>query len=212
MKQISIACFCGIIVCVIFVLASGGCMSVSNSPAPRFYMLHAVDEKQAGRKFDIAPGMIIGVNPVKIPGYQNRPQIVTQDKNKMLTFAQFDRWGESLNSALTRLMMENLSIMLPQATIELFPGNLAVPVKYQVVTDVLQLESQLDKDLFFVAQWSVIDVQKKKMVLIKKSEFRQPIDPHDYAGLVEALSAASASLSGEIAAALAALANQPETK
>lgn len=212
MKQAGFVYFCRIMVCVIFVTVLGGCLSVSNSPAPRFYMLHAVAEKQASRKFNIASGIIIGVNPVKIPEYQNRPQIVTQDKNRMLTFAQFDRWGESLDFALTSLMMENLSIRLPQATIEMFPGNLAVPAKYQVIIDVVRLESRLDNDLSFTAQWSIIDAQKKKMMLIKRSEFRQPINPHDYSGLVEALSAACASLSDEIAESLSSLANQPETK
>lgn len=212
MKQTKFVYFCGILGGIAFVLASGGCLSVSNSPTPRFYMLHADAGKQAGQKINIASNVIIGVSPVKIPDYQNRPQIVTQDKNRMLAIAQFDRWGESLESALTRLIMENLALMLPQATIEKFPGDQAVPVKYRVLTDVLQLESRLDQDLLFTAQWSVLDAQKDKMMLIKKSELRQPIDPHDYSGLAEALSAACAALSAEIAESLASLANQPETK
>lgn len=198
------------VVYAMLVLTCGGCLSVSNSPTPRFYMLPAVDGKLTNQTFKIASNVIIGVSPVKIPEYLNRPQIVTQDKDRLLTFAQFDRWGEPLDMALTRLTMKNLSIMLPQATIERFPGNPAVPVKYQVNMDVLQLESRLDQDLVFAAQWSIIDAPKKKMMLIKKSEFRPPINPPAYSGLAKALGAANAALSAEIAAALAALASQPE--
>ncbi len=73
--------------CVMFSFTLCGCISVPNSPEPRFYTLQLLDENQSGKKFDIALGLIVGVGPVKIPEYLNRPQIATQDKNKMLKFA-----------------------------------------------------------------------------------------------------------------------------
>lgn len=212
MKKIKLAYCGGMAGCVIFILALAGCMSIGSSPTPRFYTLHAVAKAESGQKINLATNVIIGISPVKIPEYQDRPQIVTRDKKGMLTFAQFDRWGEPLDAALTRLMIENISIMLPPATVETFPCDPAVPVKYQVIADVLQLESRLDQDLVFTAQWTIINVQEKKMMVTKKSEFRQPINPRNYAGLTEALSAACASLSAEIAASLAALVNPPEIK
>jgi hypothetical protein len=74
-----------------------------------------------------------------------------------------------------------------------------------VVVEIIQLDSNLDEDLFFVAQWLVIDVQNAKTVIIKRSEFRQSIIPHNYSGLAKTLSMACASLSSEIAEALATL-------
>ena len=209
MREIELRYCTVIIVCLIFTLTLSGCLSVPNSPTPRFYTLNAVEESRPAEKFNIPSAIIIGVGPLKIPEYLNRPQIVTQDKDKMLTFAQFDRWGESLDLGLERLISENLTAMLGGATIKMFPWNLAIPVSYQVIIEVLQLESELDKDLFFVVQWSVIDIESEKMVLIKTSEFRHPVEPHNYSGLAKTLSAACASLSSEIATALAAL---PEPK
>lgn len=197
--------FCRFTAGVIFILVLSGCLSVGNSPTPRFYTLAAVGQEQAAQKFNIAPDTIIGIGPVRTPEYLNRPQMVTRDKNKMLTFAQFDRWGEPLDSALARLISEDLTVMLSGANVKIFPWNLDIPVKYQVILDVVQLESELDKDMLFVAQWSVIDLKNRKMVFIKRSEFRKPINPHNYAGLAQALSAACAELSSEIAKELAAL-------
>jgi len=211
MKQADFLCG-KVMACALLALIAGGCVSVPNSPNPKFYMLRAIDESQAAQKFTVAPNMIIGIGPVKIPEYLNRPQIVTRDNNNMLIFAQFDRWGESLDIGLGRLIRENLIAMLPGATLEMFPWGLDVPVKYQVFIDVVQLESELEKDMFFAVQWSIFDIDKKKMVLIKRSEFRQSISPHNYSGLVKTLSAACASLSSEIAEAVGSLGTLPEPK
>ncbi|MDD5165901.1 MAG: PqiC family protein [Candidatus Omnitrophica bacterium] len=192
-------------VCLCFAVFLGGCMSVASSPNSRFYMLQAIDENQAGQKFNLEYDAIIGVGPVKIPDYQDRPQIVTRNKDNTLNFAQFDRWGEALDLGLARLLNADLRIMLPQAKIEMYPWNTLIPVSYQVIVEVTQLESRLDKDMFLAVQWSIIDLHKDKMVLIKRSEFRQPVNPGDYFGLTNALSTACASLSSEIAGALSLL-------
>lgn len=93
---------------------TGGCLFVSNSPVPRFYILQAADKEHAEHKFYIYPETLIAVGPVKIPDYLNRPQIVSINKHGMLSFAEFDRWGESLDSALARLINENLTLALPR--------------------------------------------------------------------------------------------------
>ena len=203
--------YCRVMICAVFTLPLCGCISVSNTPAPRFYMLSGVDNNQVSQKFAIPQDVIIAVGPVKIPDYQNRPQIVTQNKNKMLTFAQFDRWGEPLDMGLARSILENLTLMLPEASLGIFPCNFAIPVKYQVIADVIQLESDLNGDMFLVVRWSVINAKNNTMLITKRSEFRQAINPHSYSGLTVALSKACVLLSNEIAESLAALVKQPET-
>lgn len=189
----------------LFILILSGCVSVANSPNPRFYMLRAVDQDSNYQKFDILAGTIIAVGPVKIPEYLNRPQMVTKDKKGMLNFAQFDRWGELLESGITRLMIEDFTLMLPGASLQMYPSNFAIPLNYQVSVDIVQMESELNKNLLLVAQWTVIDSKSMKMIFTKRSEFTVPITPHDYPGLTEALSTAGASLSAEIAQKLSEL-------
>jgi uncharacterized lipoprotein YmbA len=172
-------------------------------------MLQAVHEKQVSKN-NIASNMLIGIGPVKIPEYQNRPQIVTQSKEKLLKFAEFDRWGEALDLGVARLIREDLTVMLPGVKFTLYPWNSSVPVKYQVVGEIVQLDSELNKDLFIVMQWIVIDVQNTKTLIIKRSEFRQPIIPQNYFGLAKTLSTACESISSEIAEALVKLETQKE--
>jgi len=204
MKQIVIhSCMVMSVACLALVLS--GCVSVPDSPSSRFYMLQAADGNQVSKKTNIASDAVIGVGPVKIPEYQDRPQIVTQDKEKMLKFAQFDRWGEPLDLGMARLIEENLAVMFPESKFTLYPWNSSVPVKYQVVVEIIQLDSKLDGDMFLVVQWLVIDVQNMKTMIIKRSEFRQSIIPQDYSGLAKTLSMACASLSSEIAESLSTL-------
>ena len=193
------------LVIILFSFIFNGCLSVSNSPVPKFYTLHSTDSFKEIKKSDIDSKIIIGIGPIDIPEYQNRPQIVTQDKDGMLKVAQFERWGESLDSGLGRLILENLTLLLPQAQFQIFPCDFSIPLNYQVLVSVVRLESQLDKDIFLAAQWTIIDFKTKKMLLTKRFQVRQAIDPHTYFGLTQALSRICSLLSSEIAENLAKL-------
>ena len=214
MKRINIkSCLMVGIAC--FALGLSGCISIPNSPTPRFYTLTPIDESSVGTDLVSArmpvvisnrlKAMIIGIGPVKIPEYLNRPQMVTMTPEKMLQFAQFNRWGESLDLGLARLIREDLTSILPGTKLTLYPWNPLITVKYQVAVEVIQLDSELAKDMHFVVQWTVIDVQNSKTVMIKRSEFRLPIVSHNYVGLAQTLSTACSSLSDQIADALASL-------
>ena len=193
------------VIIILFSFVLVGCLSISNSPVPRFYSLQTINYSGEGKKFEIASKLNIGIGPIGIPEYQNRPQMVTQDKDGMVKFAQFERWGESLDAGLGRLILENLTAMFPQAEFQIFPCDFAIPLDYQVLVNVVKLESQLDKGVSLVAQWTIIDPKTKTMLLTKRSEFYQEINPHTYSGLAQALSRAGALLSNEIAENLAKL-------
>ncbi|MDD4183719.1 MAG: PqiC family protein [Candidatus Omnitrophica bacterium] len=200
------------IACVVFILFLNGCMSVSNSPNPRFYTLYASDKEKNSQEFNIPANTIIGIGPVRIPEYLNRPQIVTNNKDKTIFFDEFNRWAESLDFALARLINNDLTLIIPKTSLQMFPWDLTIAVKYQVIVDVVQLENNLNHDLLFVTQWSIIDLEKKRAVFTKRSEFRHDIYPHNYYGLTEALSAATMSLSKEVAQGLVSVVKpaQPE--
>ncbi|MFA5157164.1 MAG: PqiC family protein [Candidatus Omnitrophota bacterium] len=182
---------------LVFVL--GGCVSAGSSPKSRFYILKQLKADQAARKFNIPSGTIVVIGPVEIPQYLDRPQMVTEDDKLMMHIAQFDRWGEPLDAGIARLIIEDLNLMMPGGTFEMFPCNFAIPVNYQVIIEIMQLAGNLKKGLLFTAQWSVIDTNTRKMLFTKRSSLAQPIDPPDYSGLADALSAAVGSLSAEIA-------------
>lgn len=186
-------------------LVFSGCISASDSPTPKFYMLSNTAENQINKKTNTTFDALVGIGPIKIPEYQNRPQIVTQGKEKMLKIAQFDRWGESLDIGLGHLIREDLTGIFPNAKFTLYPWDSSINVKYQVIVEVVRLDSDLNNDLSFAVQWTVIDSENKKIVIIKNTEFSQPIIPQNYSGLAQTLSKACSVLSGEIAESLETL-------
>jgi len=203
MKNILIRSAVGI--SCISLLVLNGCISVPNSPNPRFYMLEAVPENQESKKINTVSNITIGIGPIKIPEYLDRPQMVTQSDEKTLKFAQFDRWGEYLDIGVARLIRENLAAALPSGKYILYPWVSSVPVKYQVTVEIIQLDSQLDRDLFLSAQWTIIDTITSKPLFMKRSEFRKSIMPQNYAGLAKTLSLVCTSVSDEIAQELSIL-------
>ena len=190
---------------IFFPLILGGCISIPDSPAPRFYALEAGEEHADAVSPSILSDVIVGVGPVKIPGYQDRPQIVTQSKDMTLNFAQFDRWGEALGAGVARLIREGLTAKLAGAKVMAFPWSFSVPVKYQVTVEIVRLNSDLDREVNLVAQWMIIDARNTRTLLVTRSEFHQSLITKDYHGLVKALGMACTSLSGEIAKELVAL-------
>jgi len=79
-----------------------------------------------------------------------------------------------------------------------------------VAVEIVQLDSDLDKNLFLVAQWQIIDVLNMKTMIIKRSELRQAIIPvGNHESDAKTLSTACSSLSSENAEVLAALEAHP---
>jgi uncharacterized lipoprotein YmbA len=195
---------------VFLLLLLPGCISVSSSPSSRFYALQPMKET-GGAALPDAGGLdnaIVGTGPVTLPEYYNRPQIVTNNSDDTVIFAQFDRWAEPLNKAMARVIARNFSIVLPKINTEVFPWNSAIPVKYQVIMEVIQLDCRLDAEVVLCVQWSILDAQEKKMLLSKRSEYRKTVGKGNYAGLAGAISAICESLSRDIAQALTGLEKQ----
>jgi len=206
MNQVKIGYKTGLLcLCIAIASALAGCVGISKSPAPRFYALKAGGGESQAKKYDAPANLVVGIGPVKVPEYLNRPQIVTALESNRLNIAEFDRWGETLDLALPRVIAGNLAILLPKTTIETSPWNLSVPVKYQVLVTVTRLECSLDKEILLAAQWSLLDLETRSMVASEKSLIVRPVEPQGYAGLAAALSSACAALSGEIAGRLATL-------
>ncbi|MDD5128263.1 MAG: PqiC family protein [Candidatus Omnitrophica bacterium] len=195
----------------VFIFVLSGCASISRSPSPRFYKLGSITPEQISEKFKISGDEIIGVGPVKIPDYLNRPQIVTVNNNQLMTFAEFDRWGEPLDFAIGRILNENLMLLMECKDIEIFPWNILIPVRFQVVLDVVELDVNMNKELVLTAQWSILDLKNKNLAFSKRSVLMEDVKPHHYSGVVMALNAALSKISIEIGQELSRL-SEHETK
>lgn len=146
----------------------------------------------------------IGVGPVTVPGYLDRPQIVTRQGSDELNIADFDRWGEPLQESVPRILAEDLSALLQTDRISVFPWSISRPIAYQVVVDIARFDGVDGGAVVLEARWRIVDSADKELVL-KRATLSEAIGGRGYGAVVGAMSRALGALSRDIATALAAL-------
>jgi len=125
----------------------------------------------------------------------------------VLQSAALAEWAEPLRDGFTRVLAENLSLLLATERVAIFPWQSVVP-EYQVVVNVIQFLGQPGDDVVLVALWGLLGKQGQDLVS-KKSSFREPTGGQDYEALAAAMSRTVAALSRDIAAAISALPPRP---
>jgi uncharacterized lipoprotein YmbA len=178
-------------------LVLSGCAS---SPKPRFYLLTSLETTSSEVKpLGEERCFSIGLGPIEISDYLDRPQIVTRRASIELTLAEFDRWGEPLKDNLKRVLAKNLSILLCTKAVAMFPWRGGIPFDYRIEMEVLRLDGSLGGNVSLEAWWKVFSGDGKKMLASKKSIITEAVGGQDYRSLVEAESRALGTLSREIA-------------
>jgi uncharacterized lipoprotein YmbA len=184
-------------------LISGGCASTKPS---RFYALSPVATSRAQIEAETAGhGVAIGVGPIKLPEHLDRPQVVTRTSSNQLQLAEFDRWAGSLQDDFSRILAENLSILLSTDRISLYPWRRSVPIDYQVVVDVTRFDGELGGNALLIARWSVFRGRDKTVLFMERSRISESSRAQGYEAIVAAQSRALGQLSREIADAIKAI-------
>ena len=186
----------------LFLLAACG-----TSTPSRFYVLTPL---AAGKPTHAPDGLAIGVGPVVIPQYLDRPQVVTRTSDNRLDVGETDQWGGRLNDNVTRVLAENLSGLLKTDRISIYPWTDATAVGLQVTADIVEFERNAAGPVTLSAFWNITDVANAKILMTKRSTIVKNIDPaakgaDAYDATVAAMSDALVTISQEIAGAIKAL-------
>ncbi len=191
-----------IVFCILWVVLSG----CTSSPNPRFYLLSSLAASSPEMKPSTEERCLsIGIGPISIPYYLDRPQIVTRGASNEFTLAEFDRWGEPVGENLKRTLSENLSNLLCTKTIVFFPWRGGIPIDYRIEMEVLRLDGSLGGNVSLDAWWMVSSGDGKKILASKKSTLSEAVGGQNYRSLVDAHSRVLGALSREIAETLKTL-------
>lgn len=183
-----------------------GCIGGKTNPS-RFYVLSPLPSETKKQVAAAERGVAIGVGPVSLPPYLDRPEIVTRASGNELQLSEFDRWAEPLQRNFSRVLAENLSILIPTDRTVVFPWEKSMPIDYQVLVDVTRFEGHADGNNLLMARWSIFGAGGKQELLTRQSTFVNPTGAaQNYEATVSALSRSLADLSREIAAEITAIA------
>ncbi len=191
-------------------LGLAGCSSLL-APRPdrsRFYVLTAQPAAAQVSPASTGAGLSLGLGPITMPPYLDRPQVVTRIGPNELRLSEIDRWAEPLDSNFAHVLAQDLTLRLGTTRIHPFPWYNATSIDYQVEVAVHRFETDASGRSELAAHWTIIDGRNKSLLDSGDTTIAQSGTPGDTAANTGALSRTVAEFSDQIAATLSRLAEQ----
>jgi uncharacterized protein len=168
----------------------------------KFYLLTPTADTAAPTQAS-TPGtsteFVIGLGPIKLPPYLDRPEIVTRTAPNRLELSKEDRWGESLQNGFTNSIERDIAAQTNGAQIIVFPWYNTVHIDMQVQIDVYRFETDGQGLATLSAKWTILDSTGKNILYTVESHLTQPSKAGDMTEAAAALSRTIGDLSGQIA-------------
>lgn len=194
-------------VSVIWLLLALGCTATTERA--RFYKLNSLSAPESITTTQgTGGGVAIGIGPVGFPDHLDRPEIVTRTSGNAIQLAEFDRWAGSLEKDFSRVLAENLSILLATDYIFMFPFAQSATIDFRVAVEVVRFDGEVGKNAVLIARWNVMEGSNKELRLIRRAMITEPVGDNSYEAIVAALSRTVERLSIEIADAIKTLSQE----
>jgi uncharacterized lipoprotein YmbA len=178
-----------------------GCLG--TSPDPRFYTLRALASPEELEGLEGLPGnstlLGLGVGPIHLPRYLQRPQIVTRRGDHRLEYHELRRWGGTLESEILRVLGRNLSVLLGTDRVAVYPVQSVFPLSYRVRLDVEQFDGEVGGEVRLRVRWVIGSVDGGDALAVGYSSLSQEAGSSRWEDLVRAHGELLATLSREIA-------------
>ena len=184
---------------VMFLIFFTGCGTTKSS---RFYTLNSLKAQDTAQKTTSSErDILIGIGPVNIPDYLERPQILSRTSQNELYIDEFNRWAGSLDNDIARVLSENLSTLLSEEHVSVLTFMPAAAVEYRIMLNVTRFDLMPNNTFLLKTQWSISGIDGKK-VLMRESCLSEQIDGKDYGTRVATMSRVVEMLSRDIAEAV----------
>ena len=97
--------------CMLIALVGAGC--TGKTPQAVYYTLNVTKDADAALQATVPPqDILVGIGSVNFPDELDRSSIVTRTGLNRLEINEFHRWGGSLKKNFTRVVVENISILM----------------------------------------------------------------------------------------------------
>jgi uncharacterized lipoprotein YmbA len=137
----------------------------------------------------------LGVGPVQLPGYLNRPNLVTRTSPTRIEVPGDHKWGAPLDTHLTATLAENLRQRLGLGSVLVYPWQPGTRLDYQLSADVTRF-IYADGAVRLDAGWSLRNRLNGKT--IEGSSRIEEDSSDDYDDIVDAMSRALARMADDI--------------
>jgi uncharacterized lipoprotein YmbA len=191
------------VIILLMCFVPAGCSFLEVKPDPtRYFALASLPRTPPGAQDAAGTNTLaLGIGPIKLPGYLDRQQFVTRISQNRFAVAENDRWAEPLEENFSRVLWQNLSILLQTDRIVAFPWERSQRPTYQIQVEVLRFEPNAEQVVELWARWTILD-DAKKTISRKETYLNRPVRDKSTEASVAALSETVADLSKDIASAI----------
>jgi len=189
------------VVCLISVSCA-----LRSSTKTKFYMLNPLIRPAVWIQNDNAKKCkTIGLGPIDLPAYLDRPQIVTRINTNELKLAEVHNWAGPLKDNISRVIAENISRLICAEDVVIYPWRESLHINYQIDIKIVQMDGKLGDKAILVIRWAIIDGSDKSVLLTKRSKYTESVTGPKYSALVAAQSRLIATFSQDVAGAIKSL-------
>lgn len=149
-------------------------------------------------------GPTIGLGPVVLPGYVDRPELIFQGEGNQFKVPAKVRWAGTLNENLTRTLATDVGRRLGTGNVLSYPWSPGTAVSLQVSVDVQQFHAVSGGGALLDASWRVQNPASRRTLRRQSVSLREPVVGDGYDAVVTAESRLVARLADEIARSLRA--------
>ena len=194
--------------CMVALLVAGalaGCVPLKRTAEARFFTLRPVAERPASTASNAAGPGIVGVLPVSLPGFLERPQLVAWSAPGEVRVDEFLRWAEPLDASVPRVLTEDLETLLPSHRVIRSPWARSTTVQYRVRAELVRFGLQPGGEVALSGRFVVLPGQSERALLTRDVELRRDPVRAEAGRAVEAMSSLLADLAAQVAQAIGAL-------
>ena len=175
-----------------------GCQSTRSA---NYYVLVAVPPAQVPSG-DAAEGALVVVDPIVLPGYLERPQLVSRGNPGELNLSHDERWSEDLSENASRVLADDLAERIPSDRVGVLQPGSPQRGGTRLRVEISRFERGTDDGVELVARWSLRRQGESEPHLTRRSTLRVATEGSETADTVRAMSQALAHLADEIRRAL----------
>jgi uncharacterized protein len=178
------------------------------SPRPdrtRFIMLTPATAEMSGEQSNGGQkltSLAIGLGPVHMPDYLDRPELVIRTSPNGFELAENDLWAETLTENFRQVLASDLTNLLGTANIVQFPWYPGTRLDYIVHVRIQRFEADTSQSAKLVARWDLITPQGDQVLATNELHLSRPSSSLSGDAVAAALSLDVAGLAQQIASAV----------
>jgi uncharacterized lipoprotein YmbA len=184
-------------------LSLAGC--ASHPPQrTQFYRLNtstAAPQTPAEAAAVSATQPLLGVAPVRLASYLDRPQMIHRVSPYRLELRDFHHWAGKLQDNIGLVLVDALQAYFGNAAVVGYPWHRAVRPSYELSLDVSRLDTE-NQQLLLYARWTLVQEAMARLLDLQQARIVEPLQGEGPEAEAAAASRALQRLAAQIAGRL----------